>query len=120
MRDIREVILQFSSMHTCSQRQLQSLIGKLLYISKIIKPARAFLSRMLTVLRNSSKGSEITLNDSFHLDLQWFRDFSHSFNGVTSYSNYGSEPDHIANIDASLEGLGAVEGDRFYSDYLRI
>ena len=40
----------------CSKRDLQSLLGHLLYIAKCVKPAQIFLNRMLQTLRdNASK-----------------------------------------------------------------
>ena len=36
----------------CSKRDLQSLLGKLLYISKFVKVSRVFLTCMLDILRS--------------------------------------------------------------------
>ena len=39
----------------CSKKELQSLLGKLLYITKCVKSSRFFLNRMLELLRNAGK-----------------------------------------------------------------
>ena len=44
----------------CSKKDLQSLLGHLLYIAKCVKPARVFLNRMLQVLRENAKNKNST------------------------------------------------------------
>ena len=51
MDEIVQICEQFHVRTECSKRDLQSLLGKLLYVSKIVKPARGFLNRMLNTLR---------------------------------------------------------------------
>ena len=50
---IREMIDVWSTKHTCSKKELQSLLGHLLYIHKYVKPARCFLNHMLDVLHHA-------------------------------------------------------------------
>ena len=63
------------------KRQVQSLLGHLLYIHKCVKPARYFLNRMLEVLKNAHNVSRIGLNPSFCRDISWFLKFLPDFNG---------------------------------------
>ena len=42
---------EFVNKNRVSRRTLQSLLGKLLYMAKVLAPARAFLNRMLWYLR---------------------------------------------------------------------
>ena len=44
-----------------SRRQLQSILGLLLYVHKCVKPARIFLNRMLELLRASNGRQKILL-----------------------------------------------------------
>ena len=53
-----------------TKRQLQSLLGHLLYIHQCVKPARYCLNRMLGVHRNAHNASRICFNLSFHRDLR--------------------------------------------------
>ena len=54
---------------TCSKRDLQSLLGQLLYISKCVRASRPFLNRMLDLLRASDKQDLIHLTVPFKQDL---------------------------------------------------
>ena len=52
---LRQIVLsvkEWLQKHFCSKRQLQSLLGNLLYVHKCVKPGRYFLNRMLELLRN--------------------------------------------------------------------
>ena len=60
-----------------SRTAFQSLLGKLLYIHKCIRPARTFINRMLALFRANPGAKRIFLNADFHKDLQWFLAFSH-------------------------------------------
>ena len=51
LQEIIQSCLEWHTKRSCSKRQLQSLLGSLLYICKCVKPARVFLNRMLTLLR---------------------------------------------------------------------
>ena len=51
----------------CSKRQLQSLLGSLLYICKCVKPARVFLNCMLTRLGDNANNDTIFLSKEFSI-----------------------------------------------------
>ena len=113
--EIRDIIEEFSSKtHTC-KRDYQSLLGKLLYISKIIGPARAFLNRMLNVQREHHDKKIIHLDNHFHNDLKWFRTFAKAFNGTMTFANQSKEVHFEAYVDASLQGIGAISDGEFYT-----
>ena len=67
----------------CSKRQLQSLLGSLLYVSKCVRPARMFLNCMLMVLRIF---------------------FLRQFNGVVYYDTKPVQAE--LHLYASLTGMG--------------
>ena len=49
----------------CSKRELQSLLGSLLYVSKCVRSASAFLNRMLQFLRSMKGNSSTRLTVDF-------------------------------------------------------
>ena len=65
MRQIRESVIHWQNKATCSKRQLQSLLGQLLYIHKCVRPARIFLNRMLDLLRQNYDANTIKLTQAF-------------------------------------------------------
>ena len=100
---INDTMRHWSQRTTCTKRQLQSLLGLLLYVHKCVKPARAFLNRMLPLLR---AGHE------FRRDLRWFEKFLPLYNGVSLYDH--RPIDHTLELDACLTGLGGRWCDFVY------
>ena len=57
--------LEVSTKTVLSRQKYQSLLGKLLYIQKCVKPARVFINRILAVFRNNSHTRTIPLSAAF-------------------------------------------------------
>ena len=53
LEEIVEMCKKWASKTYCSKKDLQSLLGSLLYITKCVAPARSFLNRMLLLLRQN-------------------------------------------------------------------
>ena len=75
LSQINDTVRQWMQKITCTKRQLQSLLGLLLYVHKCVKPARAFLNRMLALLRSGHASQKIHLTPEFWRDLRWFAKF---------------------------------------------
>ena len=87
-----------------SKRQMQSLLGKLLYLHKCVKPARTFVNQILMTFRNSTS-KRILITDAFKQDLLWFLKFLPAYNGVSTLNKKCIDNSHTLHIDASLTGL---------------
>ena len=61
LEQINVTVCQWLSKTFVSKRQLQSILGLLLYIHKCVKPARVFINRMLELLRSTHATQRITL-----------------------------------------------------------
>ena len=106
MRQIKQCVIEWQSKTSCSKRQLQSLLGQLLYIHKCVRPSRIFLNRMCELLRQNYNASTIKLTQAFQRDLRWFRGFLDEYNGVSMYNH--RKIDHVIELDACLDCLGGV------------
>ena len=113
LNDIRQECKQWLCKKSCNKRQLQSLLGKLLYVTKCVRASRPFLNRMLDTLRAAHKQDTIVIDCEFRRDLNWFTNFLPKFNGVAFFSH---TPIHThVELDASLQGLGAMCGQQIYA-----
>lgn len=112
---INEVMVSVNKALACktiSRRHLQSLLGKLLHISKCIRPARVFVSRLLDALRQMTrKFTKIT--HEMRCDLYWFKEFGEQWNGVSTIPP--PAPNMIITVDASGSGIGAYDGKSAYA-----
>ena len=99
---------------TCTQVQLQSLVGKLHFISKVIRPGRIFTRRLIDLIYTVRKPTHhITLTKFAKEDIHWWCELLHSWN----QSSIIPETFRILSTDlklftdaAKLKGLGAVMG----------
>ena len=101
LKEIKNLCQKWTYKTHCTENQLQSLLGSLLYITKCVKPARSFLNRMLTVLRDNYANSKIQLTQEFFWDLNWFNLFLQQYIcGVTFYDN--QRIDEVIYLDGCL------------------
>ena len=81
---IESLLHSWLSKKSASNSMLQSLIGKLMFISKCVRQSRIFMSRLLTQLWTLKHSHHhFTLRSESKNDLQWWCWFLRIFNGVT-------------------------------------
>ena len=114
--EIKELLKNWQFRTTCTKNQLQSLLGSLLYISKCVKHSRFFLNRLLDTLRSHNKKNIISLDSEAHKDINCFKKFVPSFNGVTFFSKKCFQFE--IHLDACLTGVGGVCNNQVYHSIL--
>ena len=77
-------------------------------------PSRIFINRILELFRKNYDNRKIHLTVEFFQDIDWFKSFLPTFNGVTFFLKQKviSGTHHL---DASLTGLGGIWTNRVYS-----
>jgi len=116
LRDIDILLDNWLTRKSCTRKSLQSLIGKLIFVSKCVRQSRIFISRMLDLLRTAKHNHHhITLSAEFRKDLAWWKSFLHSYNGVSMINTAcWSTPGAIFVTDACLQGCGGVSGSYYF------
>ena len=100
-----------------TKKELQSLLGKLLFVSKCVYNSRIFLSRLLNLLREAPEEGGVMLSDDARRDIHWFQVFMPTHNGVSLIPEpEWSEPDVVFATDACLVGLGGVCGQDYFTE----
>ena len=105
MQEILQKCQTWRQKNSCTKRQLQSLLGSLLFISKCVRSSRFFLNRLLDVLRSMHDKDEVALTPEAQRDINWFQKFLPSFNGVAIFDHRPIA--HEIELDACLQGVGA-------------
>ena len=78
----------FTHLHTCTKRQLLSLIGKLAFACKVIPAGRIFLRRLLDTAHSAENLSDqIPITKEALEDIHWWQKFTRSWNGVAFFLN---------------------------------
>ena len=115
-KKLAEILATFDAWHQrshCDKRQLQSLLGSLLYVTKCVRTSRFFLNRLLEFLRSMEDEGQTALTMEARRDINWFQKFMPTFNGVIFFDQ---RPVNCAiELDASLRGLGARWDSRIYT-----
>ena len=87
------------------KQEIQSLVGKLAFVSQCIPPARRFMARILHTLRQTHGSALCSLDQGFHLDVRWFADYAAEANGRRLLQPSREQIDIVC--DACLEAGGA-------------
>ena len=100
----------------CTKRDLLSLIGKLSFACKVIRPGRIFLRRLIDVSTKVDRlHHHIDLDSEARADIKWWVDNIHHLNREATIL----QPDITLNAhlmlytDASDLGLGAIFGGKW-------
>ena len=117
LRSIIELLTQWSTKTSATKRQIQSLTGKILFCSKVIRSGKLHLNRML---RNQSEAIAldipVLLSHDFQTDVQWWLDNCSSWNGI-SFMEFC--PGGEISVDAAskgIDGLASIGGFNFMSN----
>ena len=113
LQQIRGLCTLWSTKTTATRKELQKLVGHLMYLHKCIQPARLFVNRVLQALRNAPLQGRTSLSAAFYKDIAWFSKFMASFNGHSKFDGF-SLPTVQLHVDACLEGIGAISDKKVY------
>ena len=103
-------VAAFQSRQSVTKQELLSLVGLLSFASKVVRPGRMFLRRLIDLSTTvNSLHHHIKLTAAARLDLGWWHQFLHQWNGVGYIPRPPiSSPDLELYTDASDLGLGCV------------
>lgn len=112
---------------TITKKDLQSLLGKLFWISKVVQHSRPFMGRLLGQLRTMSNlkdSMKVKLTDESRKDILWWRHYLDSFNGINmiineepiplSFTQMLDDPHGVCAGDATPTGGGAWHGQEYW------
>ena len=114
MIEILNLCKKWSDRTHASRKNLQKLVGKLLYLHRCIPTTRLFVNRILWVLRQTPPQGVKKLPSMFYKDLAWFLQFLEVFNGsVQIFKNV--KPAMEVHVDSSLTDVGGIFQDKVYT-----
>ena len=114
LEEIPQACQSFVKLKNFTKKQLQSILGSLLFIHKVVKPARYFLNRLLDTLR-TMKQDKAPMTEAISKDINWFLTFVTSFNGTATYMHENLYCSEVIELDACLSGMGSRFNDLVYT-----
>ena len=118
LRELQTLVSHFSTKRHASKKQLQQLAEKLNWACWVVFGGRTFLHRILDTMNSlTSSSARCRLSETFHLDIQWWKDFLAQFNGTHIFMD--KLPVVDVHTDACSIAAGAFfKGDWFYHNFL--
>ena len=108
LSNILEMCQNWSKKSHCTKKQLQSLLGCLLYITKCVRHSRPFFKQNAGLIKKSFwQGTNTTRG------LNWFQNFLPQFNGKAFFVHRPVQA--TIELDACLQGFGAVYMNQVYA-----
>ena len=102
VKELKSELSKWVRKTTAKKSELQSILGKLLWVSKAVRFSRIFVSRIITEIRKLSKQSEkITLSSDIRKDFLWWKTYLEVFSGV----------EFIPNLECNIEIFGDACND---------
>ena len=97
------------------RREVESLLGKLQFVSKCVKAGRVFLARLIHWLRGMDRSSKYSSSLEARRDLAWWARFVQEYNGISIvWLNKEPATDKIIATDASKIGYGGTLGQEYF------
>ena len=99
-----QLLAEWKQRHTCTKRELLSLLGVLHHACQVVRPGRTFLRQMIELSKVvKHPHHHIRLNTEFRSDLEWWILFLPRWNGVGMLTSLYSRP-HTVSITSDASG----------------
>ena len=119
--DIYVELLSWQKRMSCKKRELLSLIGKLTFVSRVVKSGRTFVRRMIDqAKRVKYLHYKVKLNKAIREDIKWWLAYLPVWNGVSAFQDekWCTNFDIKLYTDSSDLGIGAVfNNEWFYEQF---
>ena len=105
---VKEFLHEMTTLHAkhkLCRKDVQSLAGKINHISKVCRPARLFMARILAYLRGHPPGYT-PVPQGVRADIRWFLEFLPGYNGTSLIPP--PTPTMGIEADSCLQGGGAL------------
>ena len=116
LKKLKIDLKQWLKKASCTKRELLSLIGKLAFASKVIKPGRIFVRRLIEASTTvDSLGKIIVLDPETKADIIWWDTFVQEWNGISIIQEAFTSSETLQfYTDASgSKGYGAIFGKKW-------
>ena len=111
LQELQQVIREWQERKSSTKKEMESLVGKLVFASRVVKPGKTFLRRMFQLLSGIRQSHHhVRLNTQFRSDLQWWATFLKTWNGISILEQQGHQIStiHFATDASGHFGCGAL------------
>ena len=112
VQETLETIASLYQRSAMSRSEVQQLAGRINFVSRVCRPARLFMARILSYLRAHPVGYT-KISNGARADMRWFLDFLPGYNGISMIPE--GTPSVVLEADSCMVGGGAFCGQVCYS-----
>ena len=114
-QELHELLLKWMHKIMYNKKALQSLIGKLSFVTNCVRPGRIFLSRLIEVTVGMTDNEKILVTEDMRKDVKWWLEFLPGFEGTgILWLQDNVNTDALLASDASLTGGGATHDKQMF------
>ena len=113
LSEILEDCQRWERRKTATKKDLQSIAGKLVHISRCVTPARRFICRILECIRKAPDSGSVSVPPSVKADIRWFGAYAKASNGV-----HLLDPDlkeYAVECDSTMQAGGGHSNTHYYT-----
>ena len=124
-----EIMIQLSQWKqrsSCTKREILSLVGKLSFVSRVVRPGRTFVRRLIDLSKTARYlHYRIHLTKAARADIRWWELYLPTWNGISVFydASWTSNIDISMWSDASDWGMGACYNNSWiyerFNDHLK-
>ena len=114
MEDIQAELSTWLYRSKARRHEVESLIGKLQFLSKCIRAGRVFLAGLIQWIRGMDRRQEYAIPGEARKDIAWWGRCAQHFNGISLiWLHKEPDMDNLVTSDACLVGYGATCGNQY-------
>ena len=115
LNEIKMLLNHWIHKKNMNRKELESLIGKLSFVSNCVRPGRTFVARLINALKGMSRFGVYPVQEEMLLDIRWWVKFIQKFNGVSVLWLCDTlKVDIIMATDASKKAAGATCSNEYF------
>ena len=119
LEDIISHLEWWENRRTGTKRHLLSLLGKLVFFSRVVRPGRTFLRRLFDLsTKTKFLHHHVRLSIEACLDIKWWLEFARTWNKCSFFLDDVWTPSTFLELytDASDVGYGALFGSKWFAE----
>ena len=117
--ELRLLLSETTAKRSVTKRDLQSLVAKLIFATRVVFGGRTFLRRMIDTVNHMQRPHHhVRINAHLRTDLEWWKELLGVFNGKTFFIASEPVPTEEFSTDACPIGRGGFfQGDWSYVNW---
>ncbi len=115
LRELLELLVDWSDKTRVTRKDLEKLIGKLAFAAKAVRAGRLFYSRLIHAMKKMKKVGTYTLDEQARKDIMWWCHFLPSYNWVSMLPKlHWEKVDSVFSTDSCLGGYGGWKEQEYF------